>query len=432
MLEWVLGTRIEAGHVLAPIYLVTGVVLLLLLVPRPGVRATRRRWWWAIAAAAAGLGALAGTLAVWVVVDVQDVFGAPASLVIRGAAAGAGAGIGLAIVNLVRARWWRKVIAVIAVPAVLVAGALMINRDVAYYPTLGDAIGVGVGPLKIGGGNRPDSSLKTWRPPSGMPTAGTVGTVSIPATDSHWHARDAWVYEPPAAQVKNPPQLPVVVAFSGQPGGPSDVFVAGNLAPVMDAVAAKHHGVAPIVVVPDQLGSYNVNPECVNSKMGNVAQYVTDDVREWILHHLPVSGNRRDWTVAGFSEGATCAVQFGTGYPAIFGSYIAVSPELGPINGSVARSVREAFHGSLAEWKAAQPIAIMQRRRPYRHTFALYAVGQFDTRYGKDAVALARASRAAGMRTLFRELPGVAHNWNTGAAGLQWGIEHLVSWWGLP
>ena len=432
MLQWIFGIRIEAVHVLAPVYAVAGIVLLFLLVPVPGVLVGGRRWW-PVAAAAAGVGALAGSVAVWIVIDVQDVFGAPASAVIRGAAAATGAGLGLAIVNLIRTRWWRKAVAVIAVPAVLLAGALMINRDVAYYPTFGDFIGVtGVGPLKPGSSNRADTSIGNWRPPPGMASTGTTSTVSIPGVDSHWRARDAWVYQPPAALVPNPPRLPVVIAFAGQPGGPSDVFVAGNLAAVMDAIAARHHGVAPIVVVPDQLGSYNVNPECENSKMGNVAQYVTDDVRDWTLQHLPVSRDRRDWTLAGFSEGGTCAVQFGTEYPAIFGSYLAISPELGPINGTVARSVREAFHGSIAEWRAAQPIAIMQRKRPYRHTFALYATGIFDTRYGKDAVALATASRAAGMRTAFTRLPGVAHNWNTGAAGLRWGVSRLVSWWGLP
>ena len=212
----------------------------------------------------------------------------------------------------------------------------------------------------------------------------------------------------------------MVIAFSGQPGGPSDVFVAGNLAAVMDAVAARHHGVAPVVVVPDQLGSYNFNPECENSKMGNVAQYVTDDVREWTLKHLPVSSNRRDWTVAGFSQGATCAVQFGTEYPAIFGSYLAISPGVGPINGTVARSVREAFHGSLAAWKTAQPIAIMQRKRPYRHTYALYATGVFDKRYSKDAVALVAASHAAGMQTSFDGCPA-SHTTGTRDSRLQVG-----------
>jgi len=125
-------------------------------------------------------------------------------------------------------------------------------------------------------------------------------------------------------------------------------------------------------------------------------------------------------------------VQFGTEYPAIFGSYLAVSPELGPINGSVARAVREAFHGSLAAWKAAQPIAVMQRHHTYRDSLALYAVGASDERYGGVMPKLAAASRAAKMHVATKRLPGVAHDWNTGAAGLAWGLQHLVTWWGLP
>ena len=432
MSKSLLDLPIEAAGVLVPVYGVTIVLVVALLVPFPGVLARVRRWLPA-AALASGLGALAGSLLIWVVVDVQDVFGAPASPVIRAAAAGAGAGLGLAVVNLARTRWWRKVLAVLAVPAVLVSGGLIINRDVAYFPKLGDVLGLsGVGTLTLGHTNDTEATLRTWRPPSGMPSTGTVGTVTIPGIDSHWHGRAAWIYVPPAGRVPHPPKLPVMIAFSGQPGGPSDVFVAGGLASTMDAIARAHRGVAPVVVVPDQLGAYNVNPMCVNSKMGNVATYVTDDVREWVLRHLPVSANRREWTVAGFSEGGTCAVQFGAGAPAIFGSYVAISPELGPINRTIARSIRDAFAGSRAAWKAAQPVTIMRRNRPYRHSVALYCVGALDARYAADAPRLAAASRAAGMRTSFKELPGVAHNWNTGAAGFRWGAQRLISWWGLP
>jgi enterochelin esterase-like enzyme len=431
-MTWLVNLPIQSTNVLTTVYGAVAILLVALVVPMPGVHRGVRHWW-AIISAAAGLGALAGSLAVWVVVDVEDVFGAPASVVIRAAAAATGAGLGVALVNIARTRWWRKLIAIIGVVAIAVGGGLAINRDVAYYPRLGDALGVtGVSALAIGGTNFTDSSLSAWKPPASMPRRGTVGTVNIAGVESRWHGRKAWVYEPPAARVAHPPRLPVVIAFSGQPGGPSDVFVAGNLATTMDAIARRHHGVAPVVVVPDQLGAYNVNPMCVNSRMGDVARYVTDDVREWILRHLPVSTNRREWTVAGFSEGGTCAVQFGTEYPAIFGSYLAISPELGPINGTVARSVRDAFGGSVAAWRAAQPIAVMKRQGRYRSTFALYCVGALDARYGLDAPQLAAASRRAGMRTDYRRLPDVAHNWNTGSAGFRWGMQRLESWWGLP
>ena len=432
VVSWLLDLPIEEPPVLIPVYAAAAVLVLVLLLPVPGVRAKRSRWWPA-AVLAAGLGALAGSLAVWQVVDVQDVFGAPASTVIRAAAAGAGAGVGLAIANLVRTRWWRRAIAIVTIPAVLIAGGLLINRDVAYYPKLGEALGVtGVTSLALGHANDTDATLRTWHAPAGMPTVGTVGTVQIPGTESHWHGRPAWVYVPPAGRVAHPPKLPVLIAFSGQPGGPSDVFVAGGLQTTLDGIARAHHGLAPVVVAPDQLGSYNVNPMCVNSEEGDVARYVTDDVRDWVLKHLPVSTKRRDWTVAGFSQGATCAVQFGTGYPAIFGSYLAISSELGPFNGTLARTLREGFGGSKAAWEAAQPIAIMRRDRPYRHTLALYCVGALDNRYGAVTPKLAAASKAAGMRVVSTRLPGVAHNWNTGADGFAWGVPRLVTWWGLP
>ncbi len=425
---WLLGLPIESVRVLAPVYAVAGVLALALLLPMPGVR-MRVRIWEPLVLLAAGIGALAGSLLVVVVVDVDDLFGVPASLVIRAAAAGAGAGVGLAIGNLVGTRWWRRVVAVLTIVVAVAAGGLMINRDVAYFPKLGDVFGVtDISALSVHSGDDAVAALRGWRAPASLPT---TGTVDIPGTDSHWHARPAWIYLPPAARVAHPPRLPVVIAFSGQPGGPSDVFLAGNLQATLDGIARAHHGLAPVVVAPDQLGAPNVNPMCVDSRMGNVQRYVVDDVREWVLRNLPVAPNRREWTVAGFSEGGTCAAQFGAGFPAIFGSYLAISSELGPINGSIARTLHDAFRGSRTAWEAAQPIAIMHRLAPYRHTFALYCVGAGDKRYGAATPELAAASRAAGMRTTTRVLPGLAHNWNTGAAGFAWGLPELLPWWGI-
>lgn len=432
MPTWLSAMPIEQQAVLVPVYLVAAALLVVLLVPRIGT-AWRLRTRIGVMALASGIGALVGWLAVWWTVDVQDLFGAPASDVIRGAATAAGAGLGLAVVNLFGTRWWRKVIAVLAVPALIAGAGLMINRDVAYYPRFGDVFGItGVRNLALSQGSVAGRSLSSWLPPAGMPKQGTLGTADIPGTVSGWHARPAWIYLPPAAQVKHPPKLPVVVAFSGEPGGPSDVFLAGNMQQRLDALAAKHRGVAPIVVVPDQLGASTKNPMCVNSKLGNVATYVTVDVRDWILQHLPASTDRRAWTVAGFSEGATCAVQFVSADPAIFGSAIAVSPEVGPLNGSVAHTIAVGFGGSRKRYLASMPVAVMHRTKRYPATAIAYSVGQNDRRYGKDAGTLAAASRAVGMHVSYRVLPNLAHNWNTGAAGLDYGLQVLASWWRLP
>lgn len=429
---WLSHLPIEEPQVLIPVYLVAALLLAVLLVPLLGVRG-RRRTRVGVIALLGGIGALAGSLLVWWFVDVQDVFGTPASVVIRIAATAGGAGVGVAIANLFRTRWWRKVVAVVALPAVIASAALMVNRDVAYYPQLGDAFGdTGVGALVLDRAAGEAQALHDWRPPADMPADGTLGTSEIPGTASHWKARPAWVYLPPAARVAHPPRLPVVVAFSGEPGSPSDVFLAGGLDAKLDAIAHAHRGVAPIVVVPDQLGSYAANPMCLNSKLGEVATYVTVDVREWILRHLPVATARREWTVAGFSQGGTCAVQFGAGYPALFGSFIAVSPEIGPFTKSVAHTIAVGFRGDRAAYRAAMPIAMMRKVGRYRETAAVYSVGALDRRYGADAGRLATVSAEVGMQTTYRRLPHLAHNWNTGAAGLDLGLTRLVGWWRLP
>lgn len=432
MPTWLSDLPIERDQVLAPVYLLAAMLVLVLAVPRIGTRwALRTRV--GVLALAAGIGAALGWIAVWWTVDVQDLFGAPASDVIRAAATAGGAGLGLAAVNLVGTSWWRKLVAIIAIPALIVASGVMINRDVAYYPRFGDVFGdTGVKTLAIDPDGSTGHSLRSWHPPADMPAVGTVGTVDIPGTVSHWKARAAWVYLPPAAHVKNPPKLPVVVAFSGEPGGPSDLFLAGNMEARLDALAAKHEGIAPIMVVPDQLGSYASNPMCLNSKLGQVSTYVTEDVRDWIIRHLPVSTNRLAWTAAGFSEGATCAVQFATEHPAIFGSAIAVSPELGPQNGTVLNTIRIGFHGDRKAYEAAQPIAVMKRTKRYPATSIVYCVGDLDQRYGTDAGLLAQESRKVGIVVHYKLLLDLAHNWNTGAAGLAYGLQTLSSWWKLP
>jgi len=53
-----------------------------------------------------------------------------------------------------------------------------------------------------------------------LAAAGVVSTVVIPGSVSGFAARPAWVYLPPAALVRNPPALPVLVLLHGQPGSP--------------------------------------------------------------------------------------------------------------------------------------------------------------------------------------------------------------------
>lgn len=428
--DWLLALPIESVPVLAVVDALAGVLAVLLLVPMPGVRARPARFL-AVALLAAGIGALAGFgLAVWADRG-ADLFGVPFSTVITGSIVVVGAGFGLVVANLIRTRWWRRIIAILAAPVVLAAGALAINTDVGYYPELGDALGVtGASELVLGADPTAAVPLKGWHPPASLPAFGTVSTVRIPGTESGWVGRDAEVYLPPAALTAHPPKLPVVIALSGQPGTPSDVFDAGGLAETMDGVARRHHGVAPIVVSPDQLGSIGGNPLCVNSKLGQVATYLIRDVRHWIIRHLPVTEARTGWTALGFSEGGTCALQLGAEYGGLLGSVVDVAGELAPSNGSVASTIAAGFHGSRAAYERATPRALLAARR-HPDSVAYFAVGQLDTRYAPVQPVLVAAAKRSGMRVVARTMAGYSHNWRTATDAFAWAVRGLEPRWGI-
>lgn len=119
---------------------------------------------------------------------------------------------------------------------------------------------------------------------SDIPAHGEVRKVNIPATASHFEARKALVYLPPAAlaTTKHKPALPVILMMSGQPGSPGRVFAAGGIQTMMDDYAQHHGGLAPIVIAADQLGDDSHNTLCVDSPVyGNALTYLTKDVVNW-------------------------------------------------------------------------------------------------------------------------------------------------------
>ncbi|WP_413600443.1 alpha/beta hydrolase [Curtobacterium sp. Curtsp57] len=266
----------------------------------------------------------------------------------------------------------------------------------------------------------------TWTPPAGMPTTGRLLRVAIPATRSHFTARDALLWLPPAALTADPPHLPVVVLMSGQSrgAGPEDLQTGGHIEATMDALATLHRGLAPIVVVPDQLGPESANPMCVDGPLGNSATYLEDDVPAWITSHLKVQSGAAAWTVGGFSQGGTCAIQIGAGDPERFGNIIDVSGEDGPSLGSVQKTIAEGFSGNAAAYRRAQPAAILAAHGPYRNTDAFFAAGGDDHAYGQVTPVQAQRARAAGMHVTTWILPGGRHSWSTAgpaiAAGLAW------------
>ena len=424
--------RLETGPFPIIVYALAAVILVVLATRRP----VRR--WLPIQLLGALAGAGVGLILAWLVSDVWNSFGVALTLITRMWFALGVGGIGFAIAGLWRARAWRVVVGSASVIIFAFAGAIGVNVDVAEFPTLGSALGVNaIGKLALPAAqSTPTSTIseslaQSWHAPADLPKVGTVGYVTIPGTVSHFAARSAVVYLPPAALVAGAPRLPMLELLSGQPGGPSNLITSGAMASILDRFAAAHHGLAPIVVVPDQLGSPQLNPMCVDSVLGNSATYLTVDVTNWITHHLHVLPSGANWAIGGFSQGGTCSIQLGTKYRGLFGSILDIAGELAPHHGSIPATIASAFGGSAAQYHAATPLSLLASGAPWTDTLGIFVIGQNDARFGVASSAVSKAAEAAGMTMHHLVSPGTAHDWKTVQFGIRTAMPLLGDRWGL-
>lgn len=435
-----LDANILGGPLLYVVYAVAGVLVALVAIGVFG-RLGRGRIWAIRTAGAAAAGVVAGLVLSWLVADVWNLFGAPLSLVVRIWGSATLAGVAMAINALWRTRWWTKATAIVTIFAVLAAGLLGINADIGEYHSLRAVFSTRVRPVvlppKPAASPTPSESAdprplwQSWKPPADLPATGRLGGVSIPGVVSKFAARQAVLYLPPAALVADPPQLPLVIVLSGEPGQPMNDFETANLYPMLEAFQKAHNGLAPIVISPDQLGAPYTNPMCVDSPLGNSATYLTVDVPAWIRSHLHVLPDAASWAIGGFSQGGTCAIQLGAARPDLFGAILDVSGELVPRNGTPEHTIQVGFGGSAAAYEQAKPLNVIAAHAPYRNMTAIFAVGQTDARYGPWERELAGAAEKAGMATTFIAAPGTGHDWHTASYGLAAGMRILAAKFGL-
>jgi enterochelin esterase-like enzyme len=436
VLHELLRVPITGSSLLVPVYVIAALLAGWVLVGPLHERHRLRRA--AVRVGAAVVGAVIGLAAVWWTGDVQDDFGVQFTPVTRMWIAFAFAGVALLLVVAVQGGWLARVLAVAAAGALVLSAGLGVNVDFGFYKNIEQAIATNPYrtrdlPVLADQPSQPEVDAADWHAPAGMPTKGETFSVSIPGKVSHFRARKAVVWLPPAAQVADPPRLPVLVALSGQPGQPADMFQTGDLGSFLDRYAAAHDGLAPIVVSPDQLGAPNRNPMCVDSRrLGRSATYVMTDTVDWIEHHLPVASGPDAWGITGFSQGATCAMQFSTEHPEVFGSALAISSELAPVTGNAHTSTALAFGGSTAAYRAAAPVAVMAAHGPYRDHLTVFGYGSEDAPYRASTETLHAAAVRAGMQTQVIVSPGSAHDWNTVRYVLAHGLPVVLAHLGLP
>ena len=274
---------------------------------------------------------------------------------------------------------------------------------------------VAVGPLIDG-----------WQPPPDLPATGQVTVVPIPGTVSGFAAGDAWVYLPPAYATTSRTELPVLVLLAGNPGEPRDWFDGGALATTMDDYAADHHGLAPVVIVPDWLGTSGANPLCVDSAAsGDDYSYLTVDVHDWIVDTLQVDVDPRGWAVGGFSAGGTCALQLATRDPVQYPTVLAFSTQDHPVLETDEDTVDALFDGDQGAYDAYDPMVALADST-FPDSAGFFAAGADDDVYRPQTEAVYRAAVTAGMDAQYTILPG-GHDFSVWSAALELALPWLGS-----
>lgn len=376
---------------------------------------------------------IVGLVIAWLLSDVFVVFGVELGpRVIAWAGCGC-AIVGFAVSHAMLHRGVLRAVAVILVVCAVFSTAAGIDQAYGEYATIGSLFGQDSYREAdlTGMAKRNDLiSVTQWRQEaangsiSDIPAHGEVSKVNIPATTSHFEARQALVYLPPAALVtaKHKPALPVILMMSGQPGSPGRVFAAGGIQTMMDDYAQHHDGLAPIVIAADQLGDDSHNTLCVDSPVyGKALTYLTKDVVDWVKTNLPAARQAQDWAIAGFSQGGTCSLQIGANHTDLFSTIIPTGSELKPTNGSESSMISRFFHGDRTAYEKQIPINAIRNHAPSNQTLVIGA-GEHDHESVRNVELIAPVAQQEGMHVTAVESLGNAHDWHAVQDTLRYGL----------
>lgn len=434
-MDWFFDIRLIDG----PVYwasLVLGIAgAAYLLLPPPS--AGRRSWFLKVAAAAAAAFALVASVH-WALINVFSVF--PENIpdavllwVVPGVAA-----LILLLLGMPRSAWRRRAGGLVAALLVASLSAVQINAYFGLNKTVSDLFGTALAriptleqELMRQPGQSDGAVLRGWSPQGDVPAEGELRKAFIPGEKSGMNTREAYIYLPPAYFAQNRPALPVLVLVAGQPGGPADWLTGGALQSHMDAFAASHGGVAPVVVVPDPNGSQSANTMCMDSRIARADTYLSEDVPNWIKSTLAVDSNHNRWAAGGFSFGGTCALQLGTRHPDLFPAVLSFSGEAEPaIAKERQKTIDASFPGDPEAFNRQTPLAIMKQQR-FDGSALYLTAGQDDPEFVAYLRTLAAAATEAGFTVRAHEVEHTGHSWDTSSKRIADALDFLAERWGM-
>jgi S-formylglutathione hydrolase FrmB len=304
-----------------------------------------------------------------------------------------------------RAGIGRRVLGVVSALLLLLVTLGVVNQRSGSFPTLGRLLDadpenvVGTPQLR---------QLKEQVAVSGrLPPKGVVVTVTIPPTASRFATRPAYVYLPPAWFARITPSLPTLVLLPGEPGSASDWSGDGDADNTADAFASTHHGLAPIIVMPDPDGFLTVDSECVNSKFGNAETYLVEDVPSFTRSQFHASSAPGSLAIGGLSAGGTCSVMLALRHPSVYPTFASFSGFASPQyqETTQAQTIDTLFGGSEDRFAGHDPAQIL-RTGHFDGVAGWFEVGAQDTDPLDAAHDLQPAALRAGIATCILIRPG--------------------------
>ncbi|WP_406279604.1 alpha/beta hydrolase [Nocardia sp. NBC_00881] len=331
--------------------------------------ARRTRKWWLIQLPVCVLVGVVGALAARWYVTNEGLASDPAPALLWACVGGTATASGVAILGWRGTHWWRRGVAILAIPLALLSTGIVLNQWVGYYPTVQSAWGaLTAGPLP----NQTDmSALPVLR--NTTVADGRVVPVRIPDSGSNFPHRTEYVYLPPAWFAgPTPPALPVVMMIGGEFNTPADWIRSGQIMPAVDRFTEANGGRAPILVFVDSSGSFNNDTECVNGPRGDAADHLTKDVPGYIESQFGASADPAQWAVVGWSMGGTCAVDLAVMHPELVHTFVDIAGDLGPSSGTKDQTVSRLFGGDTTQWAVFDPLTVMAAHGPYTGIAGLF------------------------------------------------------------
>ncbi len=294
-----------------------------------------------------------------------------------------------------QAHWALRTFSVIAIVFCILAAFTVVNQTYDYYPTLDRLFGKDAAHFT----SLPalQAIRQEVRRTGKLPAHGSTVAVTIPPTDSHFQTGQAYVYVPPDWFKSPEPQLPVIELIAGIPGEPLDWTRAGYADTTSTAFAATHHGLAPILVIPDNNGSAQ-DTECANTHLGNAETYLVKDVPAFMQASFNAAVGEHSLAVAGLSDGGTCATMLALRNLHVYSTFASYSGYASPtyLDDTVQQTIAQLFGGSKAQYEAHNPVHLLTGRR-YVGMGGWFTAGESDPQPLAETKQLARLARPTGM-----------------------------------